>query len=145
MIHPIYSYPSEHTLPRTILLVEDEPFVRDATCRILSNAGFEVLPVADAEEAFELYAKNGQRVDLLITDLVLPGRSGRQLVQDLRRSSPAILALLTSGYPEPECDTGPPEAHTYYLAKPYSRATLIEKIEQVLGVSPQGRAAAKAG
>src|SRR6266496_3587662 len=69
---------------RRILLVEDEPFVREATCSILRNAGFEVLPAEDAREAMKVYEECGQSVDLVMTDMVLPGRTGQQLGQDLR-------------------------------------------------------------
>ena len=145
MIPKMHSCQSERAARRTILLVEDEPFVREATSRILSSAGFEVLPTADAEEASAVYGKRGQLIDLVMTDLVLPGRSGRQLVQDLRRFSPAIVALLTSGYLETESDNESPETHTYYLAKPYSRSSLVDKIEHVLRACPRRRAATQAG
>jgi two-component system, cell cycle sensor histidine kinase and response regulator CckA len=145
MTSNLRSYPSARIQPRTILLVEDEPFVREATCRILLGAGFDVLPAADAEQAFDVYAKDGQRIDLVMSDVVLPGRSGRQLVQDLQAASPTVLALLTSGYLETECESDCPETRTYYLAKPYTRATLVEKIEQVWAAYPRRRAAAQAG
>ncbi len=131
--------------PAFLLLVEDEPFVRDATCQVLQSAGFSVLPAANASEAMELYERNAHRVDLLMTDLVLPGRNGRQLGQALRRLSPAIPILLTSGYIEPGCDTESPETGIYYLSKPYSRAELVEKMEQILGRPGLGRAAARSG
>lgn len=83
---------------RTILLVEHEPFVRDATGSILKRAGFEVLAAEDAREAMKMYEDCHCHVDLVITDMVLPGRSGRQLGQDLRRQSPDLAILVTSGY-----------------------------------------------
>ncbi len=70
-----------------MLLVEDEPFVREATCHILQSAGFDVLPAADAQEAMKVYEHNGRRIDLLMTDMALPGRNGRQLAHDLRDTS----------------------------------------------------------
>lgn len=129
----------------TILLVEDDPFVLDATCRILQSAGFEVLPAADAQEAMQVYGAHAPKIDLVMTDLVLPGRSGLQLVQDLRRGSPAIAVLLTSGYGDAGCDTDSLDARTYFLAKPYSRITLVEKIRQILGAVPLRRAATQSG
>jgi DNA-binding NtrC family response regulator len=130
---------------RTILLVEDEPFVREATCSILESAGFEVLPGGDARDAMKVYEECQRGIDLVITDMVLPGRSGQQLGQDLRERSPEVVVLVTSGYGNPEYATEAPESRTYFLAKPYSRRTLVEKIERILGAAPLGRAATQAG
>ena len=109
---------------RTILLVEDEPFVREATCSILEHAGFEVLSAEDARDAMHAYEECQQRIDLVMTDMVLPGRSGQQLGQDLRERSPEVVVLVTSGYGNAEYETEAPESRTYFLAKPYSRRTL---------------------
>jgi two-component system cell cycle sensor histidine kinase/response regulator CckA len=130
---------------RRILLVEDEPFVREATCSILQNAGFEVLPAENASEAMKVYEECGRRVDLVMTDMVLPGRTGQQLGQDLRQRSPEVAVLVTSGYGEAAYETESPEAHTYFLAKPYSRRGLVEKIETILETGSLGRAATQAG
>ncbi len=126
---------------RRILLVEDEPFVREATCSILRNAGFEVLPAEDAREAMKVYEECGRSVDLVMTDMVLPGRTGQQLGQDLRKRSPQVAVLVTSGYGEAQYETEMPEACTYFLAKPYSRRTLVEKIETILASGVKRRSA----
>ena len=115
-----------------MLLVEDEPFVREATCHILQSAGFDVLPAADAQEAMKVYEHNGRKIDLLMTDMALPGRNGRQLAHDLRNTSAEIPILLTSGYVESECDSELRESRTYFLPKPYSRAELVEMMETIL-------------
>jgi len=115
-----------------VLLVEDEPFVREATRHILQSAGFDVLPAADAQEAMRVYEHNGRKIDLLMTDMALPGRNGRQLAHDLRNTSSEIPILLTSGYVESECESGPREPKTYFLPKPYSRAELVEMMETIL-------------
>jgi DNA-binding NtrC family response regulator len=127
---------------RTILLVEDEPFVRAATRAILEHTGFEVLPAGDAPDAMRLYEECQRRIDLVMTDMVLPGRSGRQLGQDLRKHSPEMAVLVTSGYFNAEWETEAPESRTYFLAKPYSRGTLVERIEKILGAT--ARAATQA-
>lgn len=137
---------SERPARRTILLVEDEPFVREVTCNILNNAGFEVLPAADALEAMQVYDRVGRMVDLLMTDVGLPGRSGRQLGQEVRLLSPETPVLLTSGYGEAGSDTELEtlDARTHYLGKPYSRASLIEKVEQILTADSTGPTAPQA-
>ena len=140
-----YMFASDRPQRRTILLVEDEPFVREATCSILEGAGFAVLPAGDAQDAMKVYEQCKRGIDLVMTDMVLPGRSGEQLGQDLRQHSPEVVILVTSGYGNPEYETEAPESRTYFLAKPYSRRTLIEKIEKILGAAWLGRAASQAG
>jgi DNA-binding response OmpR family regulator len=128
---------------RTILLVEDEPFVREATRTILEHAGFEVLPAEDTRDAIKVYEECNHGIDLVLTDMVLPGGTGQQLGQELRQRSPEIVVLVTSGYSEQD-EMEAPEARTYFLAKPYSRRTLVEKIEKILAAVPLGRAATQA-
>jgi DNA-binding NtrC family response regulator len=146
-VHERPTNPAPNDLPqrRVVLLVEDEPFVREATCNILEHAGFEVLSAADAREAMEVYARCKCRIDLVMTDMVLPGRTGEQLGHDLRKQSPEVVVLVTSGYFNQEYETEEPESHTYFLAKPYSRRTLLEKIEKILGADPLSHAASQAG
>jgi DNA-binding NtrC family response regulator len=139
-----YAHPNELPRRRTILLVEDEPFVREATCSILESAGFEVLPTVDARDAMKVYAERTRAIDLVMTDMGLPGRTGQQLGQDLREQSPEVVVLVTSGYGNPEYAEEAPESRTYFLAKPYSRRTLVEKIETILGAVPLQRAATQA-
>jgi len=117
-----------------ILLVEDEPFVREATGSILEHAGFDVLPAENAREAMKVYEESDRRIDLVMTDMVLPGQTGLQLGQDLRAHSQEVVVLVTSGYFNHEYETEAPESRTYFLAKPYSRLTLVEKIEKILGL-----------
>ncbi len=140
-----YVFANDRPPRRTILLVEDEPFVREATCSILESAGFEVLPAEDARAAMKVYEECKRGIDLVMTDMVLPGRTGLQLGQDLRQHSPEVVVLVTSGYGNPEYETEAPESRTYFLAKPYSRRTLVDKIEKILGAESLGRAATQAG
>ena len=140
-----YAFPNDQPRRRTILLVEDEPFVRAATCSILESAGFEVLRTGDATDALRIYEARTRRIDLVITDMVLPGRSGLQLGEDLREQSPEVVVLVTSGYTNPEFETKATELRTYFLAKPYSRRTLVDKIENILGAELLARPAKQAG
>src|ERR1700675_3689731 len=136
-----YVFANDRPRRRTILLVEDEPFVREATCCILESAGFEVLPAEDAQDAMKVYEGCQRAIDLVMTDMVLPGRSGEQLGQDLRQHSPEVAVLVTSGYSNPEYEKEAPGSRTYFLAKPYSKRTLVEKIEKILGSVAVARAA----
>jgi two-component system, cell cycle sensor histidine kinase and response regulator CckA len=121
---------------RTILLVEDELFVREATCGILQLAGFEVLSAENAKEALKIFKRRGDGIDLVMTDMILPGGTGHQLGQDLRAQSPQVMVLVTSGYDKPDYETEAPNSYNYFLAKPYSRKTLIDKIEKILASAP---------
>jgi two-component system cell cycle sensor histidine kinase/response regulator CckA len=136
------SDPSANNLPRrrTILLVEDEPFVREATRGILENAGFEVLPAFDVQDAIKVYDEHHRSLDLVMTDMVLPGGTGQQLGHDLQQRSPELVVLITSGYGNPDFETEAPESKTYFIAKPYTRRTLVDKIEKILGARPLTRA-----
>lgn len=137
------AYANDRPARRTILLVEDEPFVREATRAILEHAGFEVLPAENTREAMNVYEECNHRIDLVLTDMVLPGGTGQQLGQDLRQRSPGIVVLMTSGYAD-QNEMEAPEARIFFLAKPYSRRTLVEKIEKILVAVPLQRAATQA-
>jgi two-component system, cell cycle sensor histidine kinase and response regulator CckA len=134
MLQPVActNQPCQASNPRTILLVEDEPFVRDATRNILENAGFRVFPAENAVDAMRVYENCPCAIDLLMTDMVLPGRTGHQLGKDLRQLSPQVNVLVTSGYGNAEYDNEDPASRTYFLAKPYSRRSLLEKIGTIL-------------
>src|ERR1035441_10058262 len=68
---------------KTILLVEDEAFVREVTCEVLRSAGYRVLAAKNAAEAMRIYEARGDEVELLIRDVVLPGESGRVLAGEI--------------------------------------------------------------
>jgi two-component system cell cycle sensor histidine kinase/response regulator CckA len=131
--------------PRTILLVEDEPFVREATSGILRRAGFEVLPAENARQALQVYEDCAERIDLVMTDMMMPGATGQQLSCDLRRHSPDLPVLLTSGYSNQEFDVEVPALRTFFLAKPYCRRTLLEKIENILAATTHAFPTSQAG
>jgi FixJ family two-component response regulator len=84
-----------------------------------------------------VYEQCGRTIDLVMTDMVLPGRTGQELGQDVRDRSPEVAVLVTSGYGGAAYETESPEAGTYFLAKPYSRRALVEKIETILKTDPK--------
>jgi len=123
-----------------VLLVEDESFVREATKYILQSAGFEVLEAGDAQDALRIWQENNYRLDLLMSDLGLPGRDGRHLAREMRQHSPEIPILLTSGYLLVDYEQESAKDRTYYLPKPYSRSDLVAKLAQIFNL-PQRKAA----
>jgi CheY-like chemotaxis protein len=114
----------------TILLVEDQAFVREVTGEVLRSAGYEVLTAKDAGEAMNLYDQRNGEVELLLTDVVLPGETGRELASKLRRNNPALSILLVSGYAE---QMGPREGNEEEcLAKPFTKELLLRTVRQRL-------------
>jgi two-component system cell cycle sensor histidine kinase/response regulator CckA len=114
----------------TILLVEDEAFVREVTCEVLQAAGYRVLTAKNAAEAMRLYDQRSDEVDLLLTDVVLPGETGLTLGCRLRRENPNLRILLVTGYVEQMGwrETKAEEC----LPKPFSTEALLLRVRQVL-------------
>jgi PAS domain S-box-containing protein len=117
----------------TVLLVEDEPSVRRVTGRMLERFGCVVLGAGSAAAALLLAEAHAGRIDLLLTDLVMPDQNGRVLAAQLRARYPALRTLLMSGYANdalpPGCVLGPDE---HFLAKPFTGDELAHKVRQVL-------------
>jgi two-component system cell cycle sensor histidine kinase/response regulator CckA len=120
----------------TILLVEDEAFVREVTGEVLRSAGYRVLTARDAVEAVRAWEAHRGATDLLLADVMLPGENGRALAGRLKRESPGLKVLLISGYAEQmgRREAGMEEC----LAKPFSVGVLLRRVRQALdGGGPQ--------
>jgi PAS domain S-box-containing protein len=129
----------------TILLVEDEKSIRVTARLFLEALGYTVLAAADPEEALRLAAAAGE-IHLLITDVIMPGLSGRDLAQRLTALRPALRCLFMSGY---TADTiaarGILDEGMYFLAKPFTRNNLAAKVRDVLESSTSAAPAAALG
>jgi two-component system, cell cycle sensor histidine kinase and response regulator CckA len=129
----IVTHPDPHRGHGTILLVEDETFLRDVTCETLESAGYRVLKTRNAAEAISTFRQYQTIVRLLLTDVVLPGQNGRDLADDLRSIRPNLRTIFISGYPENVVTRhGIQEDGMFYLPKPFSLQSLIWKVRQVL-------------
>ncbi len=118
----------------TVLLVEDEDAVRDLAVRVLKRAGYTVLAAGRPSEAVRIFAEHAGEVDLLLTDVVLPERSGRELHEELTRSAPSLKALYTSGYSDGAVVNGDLlKEGTAFLQKPFTPSALAWKVREVLG------------
>jgi signal transduction histidine kinase/ActR/RegA family two-component response regulator len=115
----------------TILYVEDEPQLQAIASRLLGEAGYRVLVARDGDEALEVAARQ-DRIDLLITDVVLPRRNGYLVAAALRDGADGLRVLYTSGYPRqalPSSALGEPG--TAYLAKPFSYDGLLAAVDEL--------------
>jgi PAS domain S-box-containing protein len=116
----------------TILVVEDEEAVRQFVVRVLGGAGYRVLVAANGAEALKIAASDPQ-LDLLFTDMVMPGMSGPDLALRFSSAHPGARTLFASGYSEEALDTeGPAEGATPYLAKPFTAEALLARVRLVL-------------
>jgi PAS domain S-box-containing protein len=117
----------------TVLLVEDEEVVRDLGVRILSGLGYRVMRAGNGDEAIALAREHGERIDLLLTDVVMPGMSGRELANRLTRIHPEARVLFTSGYTDNAIvHHGVLDEGVSFIGKPYSPSALAKKVREVL-------------
>jgi two-component system, cell cycle sensor histidine kinase and response regulator CckA len=120
---------------RTVLLVEDEQSLRKLTRTTLANLGHAVLEASDAFEALKIASKTTDEIDLLLTDVVMPGMSGRVLAEKLAALRPAIRVLYMSGYTDGAVARhGVLESGISILRKPFTRAELTERVEEMFSL-----------
>jgi len=120
-----------------VLVVEDDAEVRATAVRALRGVGQTTIEAADADEALRLVAE-GLRFDLLFTDVVLPGATGRMLADELRKARPDLRVLYTSGYTEDAIvHHGRLDPDVILLSKPYTRDALRAALRRVLSDEPR--------
>jgi CheY-like chemotaxis protein len=121
----------------TLLLVEDEQAVRALARMSLEKRGYHVLEAAGGREALELASLHRGTIDLVVSDLVMPEMSGRQLVEQLVASRTGLKVLLVSGYSEDAAVRhGIADARAHFLHKPFTLGTLARKVREVLDQRP---------
>jgi two-component system, cell cycle sensor histidine kinase and response regulator CckA len=129
----------------TILLVEDDPAVRGLTYEVLAESGYRVLQAASGPEAIALVESDATRIDLLLTDVVMPRMNGRDLARRLQEMRPGLATLYMSGYaPGAIVHQGVLDPGLAFIAKPLRPADLIRKVREVLDARP-GAARREAG
>ncbi len=119
----------------TILLVEDEDAVRLFGGRALRNKGYRVLEAADGERALDVVNQalaEGEKIDLILSDVIMPGMDGPTLVQLLRQELPGVKVILMSGYAEDAARAIENDASLNFLPKPFSLAGLAGKVKEVM-------------
>ncbi len=112
----------------TILLVEDEPAVRQLFAQALTRAGYRVHEARNGQEALKLFDQFGETIDLLLTDMRMPYMGGGELAHQLRARRLTLKLICISGYPGAMDD----DLGADFLAKPFSRDDLLNKVREVL-------------
>jgi two-component system cell cycle sensor histidine kinase/response regulator CckA len=121
----------------TILVAEDDESVRSITCSILKQFGYTVIEAGDGEEAVNKFMENQDRVDLLLLDVIMPRKNGKDVLEKIRIFSPGIRALFVSGYTaEVIHEKGLLDKGVNFILKPVPMNDLLRKVRSVLEAAP---------
>jgi two-component system cell cycle sensor histidine kinase/response regulator CckA len=120
---------------KTILLVDDEQAVRSIVLRILRRADYEVVEAEDGAAAIRIAESHPGAIDLVVTDMFMPGMMGPEMVRKLMVMRPGIRALFMSGYADKDSTSGVPLGANF-LGKPFSSAELGQAVEKALAGPP---------
>jgi len=127
------SSPQKTEASRVVLVVDDEPSVRDLVCRTLQEGGYRTLEAAHGGEALDILEAGSDTVDLIVTDVVMPGMDGRELGRRLAQSRPTLPVLYMSAYDVNDIfRRGSPRTSAPFLQKPFPPDLLINSVEQLL-------------
>jgi signal transduction histidine kinase len=125
-------YVEEFKGTETILIVDDEEIIVGMGQTVLTAYGYKVLATSSAKKAVEMLARPEPKIDLLITDLVMPGMSGTELVEHAQKLRPSMPILMMSG-----ALSGSEHSSRAYLPKPFTSQQLLEKVRTILRVKPE--------
>ena len=117
----------------SVLVVEDDTVMREITVKLLQDGGYRVVHAKDAEEALRIIAAHSPEIDLLLTDVVLTGKSGAELVKQAKEGDPKLRSLFMSGYTADLVERqGVLMQEAFFLEKPFTRRSLLMKVHAVL-------------
>jgi CheY-like chemotaxis protein len=116
----------------TILLVDDEEGVRKLVFAILQSHGYDVIEANNGQTALAAYEKNKHKIDLVLTDVVMPLMNGFELGERLSEERPELKILYMSGYRDNPIGNSPGEGNRAFLHKPFTPDTLVQKVRQLL-------------
>ena len=118
----------------TVLVAEDNETVRTLACRMLEDLGYRVLAAESADRCVELADGHPGTIDLLLTDVIMPGRNGRELYDLLKRGRPELKALFMSGYSGDVIGQhGILDEGVHFLQKPFTGPVLSQQVRRALG------------
>lgn len=128
---------SNADVPVTLLLVDDDPLVRQSTADVLTHLRYRVLQAGDGVEGLEVFRKHRDQIRCVLCDLTLPRMDGWKTLTAMRQLAPRIPVILTSGYTEAEAMEGNhPQLPQSFLGKPYDVAALLEAVKHALSDGP---------
>jgi two-component system cell cycle sensor histidine kinase/response regulator CckA len=117
----------------TILLVEDEEGLRALNARGLTSRGYSVLQAGNGVEAIEVLEKNGGKVDLVVSDVVMPEMDGPTLLKELRQRNPGLKIIFVSGYAEDAFEKSLPKGEQFsFLPKPFTLKQLVAAVKETM-------------
>jgi two-component system cell cycle sensor histidine kinase/response regulator CckA len=117
----------------TILLAEDEPTVRNLTGTVLEEFGYQVIEAEDGISAVEKFKENADRISLLVTDVIMPGKNGREACNEIRKIRPGLKVLFMSGYSGDILNrNGVLEENLNFISKPITNGVLLRKVRDIL-------------
>jgi len=117
----------------SILMVEDEEHLRQLTAAVLERAGFNVLQACDANEAAEIWQRDQLTINVLVADILIPGRTGADLAVEFRKTRPTLKVIFISGSDRKTLvETEQMVRGAKFLRKPYSVKNLIEIVREEL-------------
>ena len=120
----------------TILLVDDEEFIRDLGARILSKAGYNVLTASNGREALDLFEKERTQISLVILDLIMPEMGGKECLKELRKIDPQLKVLIASGlFADPSTKESVEIGTQGFVSKPFRMKELLRQVREVLDES----------
>jgi CheY-like chemotaxis protein len=123
---------SVKSVPETVLLVEDEASVRQLSKRILDSAGYRVLEAANGDDAERLFARHGDSIDLVVTDVMMPGCGGPELLRRLLAQAPALRVLYMSGHSDQVGDRNAITRGLPFVQKPFTAAQFVQHVREAL-------------
>lgn len=136
--HPVHEKPRQVVLKRfdgheTILIAEDEEMVRMLMKKMFERVGYRIIPAVDGEDAVAKFKENMNDIALVVSDVIMPGKNGRQILEEMRNLKPEIKVLFISGYTANVMhEKGIFEEGMEYIAKPFVKEKLLEKVREIL-------------
>jgi DNA-binding response OmpR family regulator len=115
------------------MIVEDDRDVRNMLTKILENSGYTTIEAIDGDDALRVHQEQKEHIDLIILDVVMPGKNGRETLSEITRADPRVKAIFVSGYTgDIVIEKGFGGENADFLKKPISVTTLLAKVREVL-------------
>ncbi len=116
-----------------ILVAEDDRFLRTLVATVLCRSGYTIIEAADGEDALHKFHNSRERIDLVLLDMEMPKKNGKEVYDEIRQTKPDIKVMFASAYPsEMVRERGILEGGAHFLAKPFGPQLLLKRVREVL-------------